>query len=385
MTTLAQDFKGVVQQGFAWWTGELSALVPSSFGRGRVAAPPGLVVSLRDGDLWLTDDSPPSKTGGTETSEPLTGSALMDRLERRRRVGSSRPSVRLRLPYSACLVRRVDVPERARADAERILALDFERATPFSAGDVYIAYTPDPAGNRPGTVTFLQLIAKKAMVDDALARLENLGAPADAVDCWQADGKTALPVNFLAHAATGGARQGSKTNRATKVLTGLAAALAVSAVWMSLVRHQNALSELEQQTADARARVTEIETASGAGAAAINDRVSVVNLKAERPATVHVLDELTRLMPDTAFLTEFSIAGDTVDISGFAPRAAALVPQLERSQEFSNVTLSAPVTFDDARNKERFSYRLQLRHSMRAGDASGSPSADQAEPVEALP
>jgi general secretion pathway protein L len=384
VNALAQDFKGVMRQGFAWWKGELASLIPQTLrARFAVTAAPSLVVTVRDGELWLATSVRTSRIDRADYSEAITGAALIERLERSRKAGASPPVVRLRLPYRACLVRRIDVPERARADAGRILTLDFERATPFNAADVYAASYLDPVRNHPETLTFVQLIVKKSTIDEAVTRLEAMPATVDAVDCWSQDGATVLPVNFLDHAA--GTSRGTPGSRTAKVLACVAALLAASAVWTSLVRHQYALSELEQQTADARARVSQIETQSGSSTAASKDRLSALKLKAERPAAVHILDELTRLLPDTAFLTEFSIDGDTVDISGFAPRAAALVPQLERSQVFSNVTLSAPVTFDGARDKERFSYRLQLRQSLHASETGGVPGADPNQPSEATP
>lgn len=384
MSALAQDFRGVMRQGFAWWKGELASLIPQTL-RTRLTgkAVPNLVVTARDGELWLTTGGRTPRIDRTDYSEALKGAALMERLERNGKAGGRPPVVRLRLQHAACLVRRIDVPERARADAERILALDFERATPFSAADVYVASYLDPVRSHPETLTFVQLIVKKSTIDEAVTRLEAMPATVDAVDCWSQDGAAVLPVNFLDHANS--ASLGTPGRRTAKVLACVAALLAASAVWVSLARHQDALSELEQQTTDARARVSQIETQSGSSTAASKDRLSALKLKAERPAAVHVLDELTRLLPDTAFLTEFSIDGATVDISGFAPRAAALVPQLERSQVFSNVTLSAPVTFDGARDKERFSYRLQLRQSLHASETGDVPSADPSQPSETTP
>ena len=376
MTTLAQDLTGMARQSFRWWRGELASLIPPSLKRKPGMTEPGIVIALQEGRLSLVSDK--SKAGQAMALGDGSEPALLDHLARTSRAGGNPMIVRLRLPYSACLVRRLEVPERAEADAERILALDLERATPLNREDVYTANTRDPSqsGSGKGTISIVQLIVKRSMVDRAVEQLQLAGANVDAVDCWSENGRTALPVNFLGKEPGGKASNGKRTRRRALLLTSLAAGLAASAAGISIDRHQNALASLEQQTADARATVAKQEAQQGSTTAAVKDSASVLKLKSERPAVVQILDELTRLLPETVYLNEFSVDGDTVDISGFAKRSAELVPLLERSKMFAGAALSAPVTFDESRDKERFSYRLRLRQARAtepptdAGEAS---------------
>lgn len=382
MSSLAQDLTGAVRQGFAWWAGELASLIPKSWRDGHPAGETGTVVAVHQGRLSLAAQARGSNTMGN--GEALSEQALLDYLARKSRPGLPL-SVRLRLPHAACLARRIEVPERARAEAASILALDLERATPLNAADVYTAHYRDALRTSKGTIGFIQLIVKKSAVDSAVARLEAAGTRIDAVDCWAEDGTTVLPVNFLNRATDGRSPAAAAHRRRVKVLGGLAALLATSAVWLSLSRHQGALAELEQQTTAARGRVVAIEGQGGSAIAAAQDVLAVVTLRAGHPPTVRVLDELTRLLPDTAYLTEFSVDGDTVGISGFAKRAAGLVPLLERSQMFADAALSAPVTFDGVQDKERFSYRLRLRQLARASAAPDATEADPTSPAEVTP
>lgn len=376
MTTLAQDLTGIARQGFRWWWGELAGLVPPRLIGRPAMTEPGIVIALNEGRLSLVSDKSRSRPAIAQ-SDTVSETALLEHLSRRSSAGAGPLVVRLRLPHAACLVRRLELPERARADAERILALDLERATPLNCEDVYMTHTRDLSQSQPGKgmIGIVQLIVKRSTVDRAVERLQSAGASIDAVDCWAENGSTALPVNFFDGATGGKASAGRRNGRLAVILTGLVAVLAASATGTSIVRHQNALASLEQQTADARAAVTKLEAQQGIATAAVRDGASVLKLKSERPAVVLIIDELTRLLPDTVFLNEFSLDGDTVDISGFAKRSAELVPLLERSQIFAGAALSAPVTFDEARDKERFSYRLGLRNAPATEppmDASGA-------------
>ncbi len=378
MTSLAQDLNAVVRRGFAWWTGELASLLPKRLRGGLAASSADTVVAVHNGRLSLIAEprGAQSRNAGSRTdAAPLTEQALLDAIARKSRPGRTMP-VRLRLPFEACLVRRIEVPERARGDAASILALDMERSTPLNAADIYTSHYADAGRAQNGVIGFTQLIVKKSAIDGAIERLQSAGAHIETVECWSEDGRSVLPVNFLKATSAGISAPGARARRTALLLGSLTAALAVSAISTAFVRHQKALIQLEQQTAEARVRLSKLEAVKSDNAAAVQEAQSVLQLSAARTPVVRVLDELTQLLPDSAFLTEFSADGDTVGISGFAKRAAGLVPLLERSQMFAGATLSAPVTFDSGLDQERFSYSLRLRHPARP-DAAAPPDTPE--------
>ena len=51
-----------------------------------------------------------------------------------------------------------------------------------------------------------------------------------------------------------------------------------------------------------------------------------------------------------------------LDISGLAPSGAALPTMLGRSAILTDAALTAPVTFDQREDKERFSVRVRVKH-----------------------
>ena len=75
------------------------------------------------------------------------------------------------------------------------------------------------------------------------------------------------------------------------------------------------------------------------------------------------------MIPDTAWITDLRIDGTTVDISGLAASAVALVPTLERSTLFVDATSTAPLTFDQRQDKERFSIRVRFRSAIAESGA----------------
>ena len=100
-------------------------------------------------------------------------------------------------------------------------------------------------------------------------------------------------------------------------------------------------------------------------------------LKTERPPVIAVLDELTRLLPDDAWVRYLEVEGEEVNVTIVAPQTAELLPLLGRSAMFGAASLSAPVTYDEEGKRERAAVRLRLRPpakevgSAAAGESPG--------------
>lgn len=74
---------------------------------------------------------------------------------------------------------------------------------------------------------------------------------------------------------------------------------------------------------------------------------------------IRLLSSMSRILPDSAWLTSLSVGnGDTVEIGGFALRTADIIRPLEKSDAFSDVVFSSPVTVRASR--ERFSIKMKV-------------------------
>ena len=95
--------------------------------------------------------------------------------------------------------------------------------------------------------------------------------------------------------------------------------------------------------------------------AAVADLARLQRMKLGQVPAVEVLEELSRLLPDTVWLTDVRIEGDAVDIAGLAKSGAALPPLFVGSALFADAALTAPVTLDQREDKERFSLRIRIK------------------------
>jgi general secretion pathway protein L len=336
---------------FAWWGAELAGLLPRALTSGSKPAPPNRLLSVEDGGVRFV------LANGATTDELFSPDEAIDMMIRDK--GRNTIQVGLRLANRACFSRRVELPSSAVRDFPRLLAMDLERATPFKPRDVSTAYFVEAEQRTPGKTAIRQLVAKRASTDGLIGALQTAGLKVTRVDCWAADGQSAMPVNFLEVATPAGAQRRGWFWPAA--LTASAVGIAAYGAYSVLERHDAALKDVRAQTAKLRAKLqaqTELETKSKERQA---EAANFAQVLASTPSKATALEELTRLLPDTARVTDLKLEGSTVDISGIAQSAIGLVPVLERSTFFVDATSTAPVMFDQREGKERFSIRVRIR------------------------
>jgi general secretion pathway protein L len=241
-----------------------------------------------------------------------------------------------------------------------MLLFDLERATPFRRGDVYTAHLISGHPVTNGKLRVRQIIVKRELIDPLLADLKGAGIEPGFVDCWQTVPSTGLSIDFLEADAL--PRTGPASHLTpSRVLSLLALALAglASMLWPS--RYDAALAEITARNARLRAEAAAVQSAIDRSNAAVANLMRLQQTRLTRLPVVEIVEELTRLLPDSVWLTDLRIEGDVVDITGLAKSAAAIPPLLTMSPSFVDVSLSAPVTLDPREDRERFSLRLRLK------------------------
>jgi general secretion pathway protein L len=340
-----------------WWRDELYGLVPEAVRKLATGSDVDVVLAQVGGGFEIIAVSAPRVRDGTTEvlSRAQAIAVLVDMAMSRRLRG-----VGVRLPISQCLERCVELPRAARDDLKRILLFDLERATPFRRGDVYTAHLISGEPATKGKLRVRQIIVKRELIDSLLAALKAAGIEPAFVDCWEAVPSTGLSIDFLEADAlprTGLARHLTLS----RVLTLLALALASLACVLWPSRYDAALAEITAQNAKLRAEAAAVQSAIDRSNTAVADLMRLQQTRLTRLPAVEVVEELTRLLPDSVWLTDFRIEGEIVDITGLSKSAAAIPSLLAGSPSFVDVTLSAPVTLDPREDRERFSLRLRLK------------------------
>jgi general secretion pathway protein L len=343
----------------AWWSAELQSLVPMHVRRLLHADPRRLSIAVSEAGFAMRVGTP--DTDGSLSAPPADTLADWDgilgllRVERRRWRGLL--SIAVRVPIASCLVRDRVLPARALDHAEGILGLDLQHATPVSLDEVYWGWFATTAST-PGSVTVRQLVLKRSRIDPLLHALAETGLAAIAIEVENEDGRL-LPVNLLPD----GRRLSAFEAGLRKVLTGSTAMLAllvVLAAGMHIYRQQQLLGQLEIEKEQLTRKAAGVRQRLAGAEAALTQARQVRLHKSQSTAFVQIWEELTRLLPDTAWITDLRLDGGTLAIDGYAASASELIGVLAGSRLWKEVTFASPVTRDAQRPVERFQIRMML-------------------------
>ena len=340
-----------------WWTAELSQAVPARLaglhGTSRVP-----VLALESDEVVLVepraaagrDARVAAATLDTAAAQSAIGALLQ-------RAGESRARARLALPATESLSRRVTFPVATEENLRQVLAFEMDRLTPFRVDDVYFDHRVISRDSGAGTLQVLLGVARRDVVDAAIARVRRLGVNVQGVTLRDdlAAGPAALE---LMPSEQRGARE---TSRERIVRYGLIAAVVVlfAAVLVLPIwrKREAAIALLPQlQRAEVEARTTE-------GIAREVDRLAgEYNFALARKYAWHpvlaYIEELSRLLPDNTWLQQLDVraSGKTreIQMTGETPSSSRLIELLQQSQLLQNARTSGTVTRGTQPGTERF-------------------------------
>jgi general secretion pathway protein L len=90
------------------------------------------------------------------------------------------------------------------------------------------------------------------------------------------------------------------------------------------------------------------------------------------PLVIDLVDDLTRILPDGAWVEQLEVKSGQVRIRGQAEEASALIGQVEASRFFQGATFISPVTSDRRTGKDRFYLSAQIARGSDDHEANDS-------------
>lgn len=254
------------------------------------------------------------------------------------------------------LFRPLDVPVRAADFVDGIVRAQIDRLTPWTAAEAVFGCSPPTASGAESLTTTVAATARRTVMPYVEALLAF--HPATVAVLAARDEPASGQIKVFEQKARGHL----DANRLSRVLsmglvsTAAVASIAVlaSAYWVGHLSSEE--FELSRQISQQRAAIRTSRAQS--------DRLPVAALerrKHETPASVIVLDAITRALPDNTYLTEFHLAGTKLQIAGITRDAPALIPLIEQSAHFDRATFYAPTTRGAADPGERFHIEALVR------------------------
>ena len=262
--------------------------------------------------------------------------------------------VELTLKPSRFFFGPLEVPRRAADFLEGVVRAQIDRITPWTATESIFGWSA-PVETAPDRIAVTVAAAPRAPITALVQALSELGARGVTV-C------TVLPDSAridLLHAATGARAELGRPRRmlsAALLTLALLAAIAVTAdivVGGDLQRRQD---EVSRRIAERRGLIRAGNDAIANSALAVLER-----RKNTSPASVIVLEALSKALPDNTYVTELRIEGDKMQVVGFTQDAPSLIPLIERSPHFARATFFAPTTRAPSDPGDRFHIEAQIK------------------------
>ena len=283
------------------------------------------------------------------------------------------------LSADAVLERTLTLPRLNLADVAQAVALEAASISPFGAAQTVAGFSVEQPVKGAQTQTVHMALTSRKQLEQAVQRAQVSFAERGAalgdndIEVWvlpsrrQETGgeagvlpQTLRPVVF----DTAGVQPRQALvarGRASRVglvaLTAvLLAALAATPVWQARGRAVQAQAALDQVSRDVAPQQAQRE-ALVKQADALR---AVGGVLKTQLAPMPVLNLVTRVLPDTAWINTLRVEGDKVILTGNADDAAALVQALSKEEGVKEVRLPSPATRPAGAAKENFNIELRL-------------------------
>ena len=280
----------------------------------------------------------------------------------------ARVPIGIRMPAGAVFFRNLHLPIEVRRSLDLVVAQDMAAKTPFEPGDVYQAHTAHMGGQ---TLAVRQWVVRRKHVK---AAADALGFEEHDIAFVEAAPESAqserLPVIDL----------GGRSTHTQPWVRWMALGLTASAMVLACVtaglrynHQQDLLDALAGEVAVAR---TKAQQTLAVMKKVEGEMSALGRVRAKRkiePGLLDVWQETTRVLPNRSWLTELRISESSgvrhITLTGYSPAAAALVALVDRSELLAEASLIAPIAFDQAEDRERFSIQAVVKRPEKSRTA----------------
>ncbi len=144
--------------------------------------------------------------------------------------------------------------------------------------------------------------------------------------------------------------------------------------WVAIypIKDELRLRQLQAEVQKIEPSVTALRHEEEALKKARSEQSFFMSLDERRGEVLKVLDELTKVVPAGAYLSNLRFRAGSVEIQGSAENASGLIPLLERSPVFENVGFNAPSN-RGRDNRETFSLKAELEHVKTKSEKADNP------------
>lgn len=129
-----------------------------------------------------------------------------------------------------------------------------------------------------------------------------------------------------------------------------------------IISGQKSIEQIDEHINSLKPEMKKIEALKKEMDLISSDIKTINNFKKHSIPTIDVLKELTKILPDKAWLTRVRVTEDSVELEGYAASATAIISKLENSKYFQKAEFASPTFRDQKQNNERFVIKMELKN-----------------------
>ncbi|MET0090638.1 MAG: PilN domain-containing protein [Candidatus Thiodiazotropha sp.] len=338
-----------------WWRGEIANLLPESmqalFSGGRPIRLHYLDEALRIVNHGSNDE---------EVAQNYLREIDWQDPEQRRLLNSA-SGISLCLGRKNYLVKTFTLPIEAEENLREVLAFEMDRHTPFNAQQVFYDYLINQRDRQNRILDITLVLAPIEKLKDAMRQLEDHRVRINGIAPCDESEPGINGVNLLPMA------QRIKPIKRYRLVNGVLALLLLILLCLQLalpLYQKSRLSDsLELTRSQYQKQANEVAALRDEVTAAERENRFLESRKLQTHPVLDVLQELTLILPDDTWVSQFEIRDNKVHLYGQSVASAVLIPLLESSKMFRNVSFRSPVTQNSKSNTERFHISADLVNS----------------------
>jgi general secretion pathway protein L len=262
-----------------------------------------------------------------------------------------RSRVELQLQSDHVMSCLLDFPSKAGDFLDGMVRTQVDRLTPWVADDAVFGWSP-PTAEANDRIEVIFAATSKLKVQPLLEFVRTLDAASVAIYATASVGaRPSVRIKLLDQpwrSAIGSMANVPRLLRAVLLSAGVAAAASLLMAAYLGGHLQSEQDELQRQISQRRAALRLDSNSAGSGFDLLAKR------KQTTPSSVMVLEAISRVLPDTTYVTELRIDGDKVQVVGMTQDAPSLIRLMEQSPQFTRATFFAPTTHAANETSERF-------------------------------
>ncbi len=356
-----------------WWTAELKALAPPSFFELIKRKRDFLVLTKISGAIELTHVS-------DGVSRHLGVFALNTEGQRAQRHLFSEhkeladTEIILRLSSEQGLLRIFKLPAATQENLAKVVAFEMDRQTPFNADQVYYDATVVEKLVNSNQIKVELALVLRSSLDEMLQELFDWGLRPNIVDMAPAGEEdfSKPSYNLLPEASRSKQRDLPKLfNITLSVVLGL---LLILILVIPIWANKTYLNDLEFEVSKISKVANRVQSMKKQADTQLKELGFLLEKKRSDPVMMETLEELTKLIPDNSWLTNFDYKNKRLKIQGQSPTASLLIETIETSPLFQNTNFVSPVTQDRRTKLERFQIVTEVVNKRINGRTADSKS-----------